>query len=90
MNCVLPCFVCFRKMAPTVLDTLPDGYGYIILVGIASLFVNMWLAINVGKARKLYKVLVSFVTFMVFLFGSTESAGPELDDHRNTWAEYNI
>jgi glutathione S-transferase len=44
-------------MAPAILDTLPDGYGYIILVGVASLFLNMWLAFNVGRARKQYKVL---------------------------------
>lgn len=41
-------------------DGLPEGYGYVILVGAGSIFVNMWMAVNVGKARKKYEVEVSF------------------------------
>ncbi|KAH3857527.1 microsomal glutathione S-transferase 3-like [Dreissena polymorpha] len=37
-------------------DTLPEGFGYVLLTGVGSLFVNMWMAINVGKARKQYEV----------------------------------
>jgi len=36
---------------------LPQGYGYVVLVGaVGNTFVNMWMAINVSKARKQYKV----------------------------------
>lgn len=32
---------------------LPEGYGFVVLVGtVGNTFVNMWLAINVGRARK--------------------------------------
>ncbi|XP_041348293.1 microsomal glutathione S-transferase 3-like [Gigantopelta aegis] len=35
---------------------LPDGYGYVVLVGVGSTFVNMWMAVNVMRARKKYEV----------------------------------
>ncbi|KAL4223673.1 hypothetical protein ACF0H5_017141 [Mactra antiquata] len=35
---------------------IPDGYGYVLLTGVGSMFANMWMAINVGKARKQYEV----------------------------------
>jgi len=38
--------------ASKVLEILPEGYGYVILVAVDSVFLNMWLAHNVGKARK--------------------------------------
>jgi len=44
-------------VAPTILDLLPNGYGYIIFVAVGSLFLNIWLSVNVGKARKKYGVL---------------------------------
>lgn len=37
-------------------ESLPEGYGYVVLTGVASNFVNMWMAINVGRARKKYEV----------------------------------
>lgn len=37
---------------------LHADYGYVILVIFASILVNTWLAIRVGKARKKYEVLV--------------------------------
>ncbi|CAG7821263.1 unnamed protein product [Allacma fusca] len=35
---------------------LPDGYGYVILTAVASIFMTMWKAVQVGKARKEFKV----------------------------------
>lgn len=35
---------------------VPKEYGYVILVGVGSTLVNMWLSFRVGKARKLYNV----------------------------------
>jgi glutathione S-transferase len=44
-------------VAPSkILEVLPEGYGYVILVAVDSLFVNMWLAHNVVNARKKYEV----------------------------------
>lgn len=40
-------------------DILPEHYGYVLLVGAASVFVNAWMGMNVGKARKKYEVKVS-------------------------------
>ncbi|XP_045171400.2 microsomal glutathione S-transferase 3-like isoform X2 [Mercenaria mercenaria] len=37
-------------------ESLPENYGYVVLTGVGSIFVNMWMAINVGKARKQYEV----------------------------------
>jgi len=42
--------------ASKILECLPECYGYVILVGVDSVFVNMWLAHNVGKARKQYGI----------------------------------
>ncbi|XP_029827885.3 microsomal glutathione S-transferase 3 [Ixodes scapularis] len=35
---------------------VPKEYGYVVLVGVGSTLVNMWLSIRVGKARRLYDV----------------------------------
>ncbi|XP_076452085.1 glutathione S-transferase 3, mitochondrial-like [Babylonia areolata] len=36
---------------------LPENYGYVVLVGcVGNTFVNIWMAINVGKARKRFDV----------------------------------
>jgi len=43
---------CMSKMA----GSLPCGYGYVLLAGCGNMFVNMWMAINVGQARKKYEV----------------------------------
>jgi glutathione S-transferase len=37
-------------------EVLPEGYGYVLFVAIDSIFVNMWMARNVGVARKKYDV----------------------------------
>lgn len=43
-------------------EALPRDYGYVLLVGcVGNVFVNMWLAINVGRARKQYEVAVSII-----------------------------
>ena len=40
------------------MDVLPEGYGYVVMTGIGSSLVNVWMSINVGKARKKYGVKV--------------------------------
>ncbi|XP_067687125.1 glutathione S-transferase 3, mitochondrial-like isoform X1 [Haliotis asinina] len=37
-------------------ETLPEGYGYVVFAGTGSIFINMWMAINVGRARKKYEI----------------------------------
>lgn len=38
-------------------STLPEGYGYVVLVGcVGNTFLNMWLAINVSRARKRFDI----------------------------------
>lgn len=37
-------------------ERLPEAYGYVIFAGVGSVFVNTWLAINVGRARKKFEV----------------------------------
>lgn len=41
-------------MANTVV--LPDGYGYVILTFVASIFVLLWKGFKVGSARKKFNV----------------------------------
>ena len=41
-----------------ILDLLPDNYGYVVLVGAGSIFLNIWMIVNVVRARKLYKIEV--------------------------------
>jgi len=40
----------------TVAFSIPKAYGYVILVAVASAFLLIWKSMQVGKARKLYKV----------------------------------
>ena len=40
-------------------ESLPEGFGYVIFAYVGNEFVNMWMAINVGRARKQYEVEVS-------------------------------
>jgi glutathione S-transferase len=42
--------------ASKILETLPEGYGYVMLVAVDSMFLNLWLASKVGKARKQHKI----------------------------------
>lgn len=46
-----------------IVELLPAKYGYVVLIGIGSAFVNMWMAINVSKARKKYEVKVRLEQF---------------------------
>ena len=39
-------------------DILPENYGYVLLAGVDSIFVNMWMAMKVGNARKKFGVKV--------------------------------
>ena len=42
-----------------IVESLPEHYGCVIFTGLASSFVNMWMGINVSKARKQYEIPVS-------------------------------
>ena len=42
-----------------LIQLLPPDYGYVMFVGVGSTFVNMWLAINVSRARGRYNIPVS-------------------------------
>jgi len=44
--------------ASKILDLLPEGYGYVLFTFVDSVFVNLWMARNVMKARKEYNVQV--------------------------------
>nr|QTW43637.1 mGST8 [Eurytemora affinis] len=35
---------------------LPEGYGYVVLTGVGSIFMAMWKGIRVGQARKKFNV----------------------------------
>ena len=52
----------FQTMAVNskLLEVLPEGYGAVVLVGIGSSLVNMWMARNVGHARKEFSVQVCY------------------------------
>ncbi|XP_037518466.1 microsomal glutathione S-transferase 3 [Rhipicephalus sanguineus] len=43
-------------MAAAYSLVMPKEYGYVILVGVGSAIVNMWLAFRVGRARKQFDV----------------------------------
>ena len=45
-------------MNSKLLEVLPEDYGYVIFVALASNFFNMYLARNVMKARKEFAVEV--------------------------------
>ena len=49
-------------------NCLPEGYGFVILTGVGSTFVNMWMAVNVMKARKKYEVEVRPINVYICLF----------------------
>ncbi|ELU09829.1 hypothetical protein CAPTEDRAFT_172925 [Capitella teleta] len=35
-----------------LLEVMPAGYGYVVFTAVGSIFTNMWMGINVGRARK--------------------------------------
>jgi glutathione S-transferase len=37
-------------------EILPEYYGYVVFVAVDSMFVNSWMAHNVGAARKKYNI----------------------------------
>ena len=41
-----------------IVEALPSDYGYVLLVAVGSGCLNMWLAGNVGRARKQFSVPV--------------------------------
>jgi hypothetical protein len=43
-----------------IMDVLPEHYGYVLFPAVGSVFVNMWMAMNVGKARTKFGIEVSF------------------------------
>ncbi|KAH7533250.1 hypothetical protein FEM48_Zijuj04G0110700 [Ziziphus jujuba var. spinosa] len=43
-------------MGAAAVEFLPREYGYVALVLVAYCFLNFWMAFQVGKARKRYKV----------------------------------
>ncbi|GLT28744.1 hypothetical protein SLA2020_036520 [Shorea laevis] len=43
-------------MAAAAVEFLPKEYGYVVLVLVLYCFLNFWMAAQVGKARKKYKV----------------------------------
>ncbi len=57
-----------------LLDVLPDGYGYVLLVGIGHTVVNIWLALKVEKARKEYKIEVMTAKFMLHMLFLADNA----------------
>jgi glutathione S-transferase len=44
------------KLIDVLPPVFPCGYGYVVFTAVGSTFVNMWMAINVGRARKEYDV----------------------------------
>lgn len=63
-------FILFLKKMPCaqskLLECLPCGYGYVVLTATGSVFVNMWLALNVVQARKKFKVEVCVAKLFIF------------------------
>jgi len=51
-------------VAPSkILELLPEGYGYVMFTFVDSIFINLWMAKNVMKARKEYNVQVYTYTY---------------------------
>jgi hypothetical protein len=42
-----------------LIELLPQYYGYVVFVAVDSIFVNLWMAHNVGAARKKFNIPVS-------------------------------
>lgn len=42
-----------------IIEELPSDYGYVLLVGVGSGLLNIWLSGNVARGRKQYNVQVS-------------------------------
>lgn len=39
-----------------LLEVLPEKYGYVVFTAVGSCMANMWMAINVGRARKKFGI----------------------------------
>lgn len=44
--------------------TVSSEYGYVILVIVLYSFLNVWMALQVGKARKKYTLLLLLLSFL--------------------------
>jgi len=47
-----------------LIDVLPTHYGCVVFTAVGSIFVNMWMALNVIRARKQYNVKVCLSSFI--------------------------
>ena len=54
-----------------IAESLPEGFGYVIFTAVGSQFINMWMAMNVSKARNKYEVEVcrKAIPLCTYIFG---------------------
>jgi len=69
-----------------LIDALPADYGYVVITAVGSVFVNMWMAINVIRARKTHNVKVClFIHF--YLHCPVEMIKPFFNKTSNHFVE---